>query len=193
MVQNRHMPTHARIKPVERATHRTWDEWLAFMDRIDAKSLDHHGIALKVYDELNGTGIEPLGWWTQAVTVAYEQHIGRRIPGQRPDGTFQLSVTKSTPLAMQPLMDAWVRFADRDDFVRGLVAGDLKVSGTDRRITWRTRAADGSSIVVTSEPKKNGTASIVAVQMGLPTPEQNDEARERWAAAVARFLNELTS
>ena len=183
--------TNPRIKPVERATNRSWDDWLTFMDSIDAKSLDHKGIALKVFDELDGTGIEPLGWWTQAVTVAYEQHIGRRIPGQRPDGTFQMSVSKSTRLGIRELMDAWVAFAPEDTFVTGLFTGEVKVSGTDRRITWRAKAADGSQIIVTSEPKKNGTASIVATQLGLRTPEQNDEARENWTAAVARFLDGL--
>ena len=48
---------------------------------------------------------------------------------------------------------------------------------------------DGSSVVVTSEPKPNGTASIVATQVGLPTPEANDDARERWSAVVERFLD----
>jgi hypothetical protein len=184
------MATNARIKPVERATNRTWDEWLAFMERIDAKSLDHHGIAVKVYEELDGT-IDNLGWWTQAVTVAWEQYIGRRIPGQRPDGTFQASVSKSTTLAMPELMDRWVDFAARDRAVLDLVAGDVRVSGTDRRITWRTKAVDGSSIVVTSEPKKHGSASIVATQMGLATSESNDEAKAGWSAILGRFLEEL--
>ncbi len=181
------MATNARIKPVERATRRTWDEWLRFMEAIDATSLDHQQIALKVYEELEGT-VEPLGWWTQAVTVAYEQYIGRRIPGQRPDGTFQTSVSRATPLGMAELMQQWTDFAARDASVQGLVAGDVRVSGTDRRITWRTKARDGSSVVVTSEPKKNGTASVVATQLGLATPEANDEARQLWADVVERFL-----
>ena len=181
------MATNSRIKPVERATHRTWDEWLRFMETIDAENLDHRQIALKVYEELDGT-IEPLGWWTQAVTVAYEQYIGRRIPGQRPDGTFQTSVSKATALGMEELMERWTRFAAQDESVQGIVAGDLRVSGTDRRITWRTKARDGSSVVVTSEPRKNGTASIVATQIGLATPEANDEARRLWASVVGRFL-----
>jgi hypothetical protein len=182
--------TNSRIGPVERATHRSWDEWLAFMDGIGAAGLDHKAIALRVFDELDGTGIEPLGWWTQAVTVAYEQYIGRRIPGQRPDGTFQMSVSRSTGLGMRELMDAWVAFAEKDAPVAGLVAGEVKVSGTDRRITWRTKAADGSQIIVTSEPKKNGTASLVAAQLGLHTPEQNDDARRMWSATVTRFLGD---
>ena len=181
------MATNSRIKPVERATRRTWDEWLRFMETIDAKNLDHKQIALKVYEELDGT-IERLGWWTQAVTVAYEQYIGRRIPGQRPDGTFQTSVSKATTLGMEELMEEWTRFAAQDESVQGIVGGDVRVSGTDRRITWRAKAEDGSSVIVTSEPKKNGTASIVATQIGLPTLESNDQARDRWASVVERFL-----
>jgi hypothetical protein len=48
------MVTNPRIKPVERATARTWDAWLQFMAAIDAENLDHKQIALKVYEELDG-------------------------------------------------------------------------------------------------------------------------------------------
>jgi hypothetical protein len=180
--------TNPRIGPVERATHRSWDEWLRFMDGIGAADLDHKAIALRVYPELEGT-IEQPGWWAQSVTVAYEQYIGRRVPGQRPDGTFQTSVSRSTPFGMAELMDRWQEFAAGDDAVQGIVVpGAPRVSGTEKRLTWRTKASDGSSVVVISEPKKNGTASLVVQQMGLPSPEHNDEARERWAVIVARFL-----
>ncbi|MGY1694239.1 hypothetical protein ACI780_04925 [Geodermatophilus sp. SYSU D00814] len=182
------MATNPRIGPVERATKRSWDEWLRFMDAIGAPDLDHRQIALRVYDELGDT-VEQRGWWTQSVTVAYEQHIGRRIPGQRSDGTFQTSVSRSTPLGMTELMERWRTFADGDAAVQQVVAGgEVRVSGTDRRTTWRTRAADGSSVVVTSEPKKDGTASLVATQVGLPTLEANDAARAWWTTVVERFL-----
>ena len=184
------MATNSRIGPVERATDRTWDQWLQFMAAIGAEDLDHKQIALRVYEELDGT-VEQLGWWTQAVTVAYEQYIGRRIPGQRSDGTFQMSVSRSTAFGMQELMESWAAFAARDETVQAMIVGDVRISGTDRRTTWRTKAEDGSSVVVTSEPKRNGTASIVATQVGLPTLEAKDEARERWSAVVERFLESV--
>jgi len=182
------MATNPRIRPVERATHRSWDEWLRFMEGIGAQDLDHKAIALKVYEELDGR-IEQHGWWAQSVTVAYEQHIGRRLPGQRSDGTFQLSVSRSTSLGLDELMQRWEKFAADDDVVRDLVvAGDPRVSGSDKRITWRTRARDGSSVIVTSELRSNGSASLVVNQMGLASAELNDEARERWVSIVQRFL-----
>jgi hypothetical protein len=189
------MVTNPRVRPVERATGRPWDEWLRFMDSIGAQELDHQQIALKVYAELDGT-VERLGWWTQAVTVAYEQHIGRRVPGQRPDGTFQTSVSRATPLGMEELMQRWQQFATHDKVVQRLVAGPVRCSGTERRITWRTKAHDGSAVVVTSEPKRGGTASIVATQMGPgdgraerrgapavgghPSPDSSTACRDPW-------------
>ena len=184
------MNEESRIIAVERATKRTWDEWLQYMDGIGAKNLSHHEIATRVLDELNGK-LENIGWWAQAVTVAYEQYVGHRAPGQRPDGTFQTSVSKSTKLGMRDLMDKWVTFAAKDEIVLALCTGGVRVSGTENRITWRTKAHDTSSIRVTSEPKNDGTAAIVAVQMGLLTNELNIEAKSKWSSILQRFLDGL--
>ena len=184
------MSTNSRIEPIERATNRTWDEWLKFMDKIDAKNLTHHEIASKLLDELSGK-IDNIGWWAQSITVAYEQYIGRSIPGQRPDGTFQTSVSKATKLGMKELMDAWVAFAAKDKDVLALIEGEVRVSGTANRITWRTKASDGSSIVVISEPKKDGRAALVVQQMGLQTHELNLDAKAKWSLIVGHFLEML--
>lgn len=184
------MAANSRIKTVERATNRMWDEWVRFMDSIDAKNLSHHEIATKVLEELDGK-IENIGWWAQSVTVAYEQYIERRVPGQRPDGKFQTSVSKATMLGMKELMDKWVAFAAKDEAVLALVADEIRVSGTDKRITWRTKGHDGSSIRVTSEPKKGGTASIIVNHMELETEALNNEAKAAWSGIVQRFVEGL--
>lgn len=185
------MAENSRTKAVERATNRSWEDWVAFLDASGARDLDHHEIAVKAFHELEGK-IDNHAWWAQSVAVAYEQFIGRRIPGQRPDGTFQTSVSKSTSLGMTELMQQWESFAAEDADVQAIVPGEPKVSGTERRITWRAKAADGSSVIITSEPKKDGlTASIVATQLGLPSPEANQQAREQWASIIARFLTGL--
>ena len=181
------MATNSRIQTIERTTNRTWDDWLQFMDGIGARNLSHQEIATHVWTELDGRVDNP-GWWAQSVTVAYEQHTGQRIPGQRSDGTFEASVSKATQLGMKELMDQWVIFAAGDPDVLALVADDARVSGTEKRITWRTKARDGSEIRVTSEPKKDGTASIIAVQMGLPSNDLNREAKSKWSSILQRFL-----
>ncbi len=184
------MTKKSRIQSVERATNRPWEEWLQFMDGINARDLSHHEIATKVLEELEGK-VDNTGWWAQSVTVAYEQYIGRRLPGQRHDGKFQTSVSKTTPLGMQDLMDKWVNFAAADEEVLAEIAGEVRVSGTENRITWRTKAPDGSSIRVTSEPKKDGSASIIVNLIALQTHELSLEAKSKWSAILKRFLNGL--
>jgi hypothetical protein len=73
-----------------------------------------------------------------------------------------------------------------------LIAAGARVSGTDKRITWRTKGRDGSDIRVTSEPKKDGTASIIAVLMGLKTNELSSEAKATWASILQRFFDWLS-
>lgn len=184
------MKKNSRIESIERSTHKNWEEWLQFMDEIGAKDLTHHEIATQLLEEFDGK-TDNIGWWAQSVTVAYEQYIGRRIPGQRPDGTFQTSVSKATQLDMQELMDAWVAFAEKDGDVQALVAEEVRVSGTEKRITWRTKGHDSSSIRVTSEPKKNGTASIIVNHMELQTHDLNLEAKAHWSAIIERFLEAI--
>jgi hypothetical protein len=186
------MTTNARIEAVERATGRSWDDWLTWMASIGADRLSHHEIASALITELDGK-VDNLGWWAQATAVAYEQHVGRRVPGQRPDGTFQTSVSRSTSLGMEALIQAWTDFAAADPDVLDCITGDVRVSGTVNRITWRTKGRDGTALTVISEPKKDGTASLVVQINGTATLEDNVEAKDIWSAITARFAGTIAS
>ena len=177
----------SRVESIERATGRTWSAWLEFMDRIGAHALDHARIAAAVEQDLQGVVDNP-AWWAQGVTVAYEQHAGRRVPGQRPDGTFEFNVSKATRLDMHALMEAWVGFAAQDDEVLRFVAEEPRRSGTDKRLYWRGKAPDGSNVQVSSEPKKNGSASLVATQTGVASQERAEDAKVAWRAILERFI-----
>ena len=186
------MTTNARIEAVERATGRSWDDWLAFMDSIGAERLSHHEIASALITELEGM-VDNLGWWAQATAVAYEQSVGRRVPGQRPDGTFQTSVSRSSTLGMEALIRAWTDFAATDREVLDRITGDVRVSGTTNRHTWRAKGRDGTAYTVISEPKKDGTASLIVQILGTATLEDNVEAKEAWTSITARFAATLAS
>lgn len=181
------MAENPRIKPIEKTTKRSWDEWLKFMDKIGAKDLTHKEIAVKVYYELENK-IENWGWWTQSITTAYEQYIGRRIPGQRPDGTFQTSVSKSTKFDMKELMSKWKEFAATDKEILKLIKDPPKVGGTENRLSWRAKAKDGTTINILSEPKSNGTAALVVQHIGLESVELNDKAKKMWVTILERFF-----
>jgi hypothetical protein len=186
------MTKNARIDAVERATGRSWDDWLSWMASIDAGQLSHHEIASALITELDGK-VDNLGWWAQATAVAYEQYVGRRVPGQRPDGSFQTSVSRSMSLGMEALIGAWTDFAAADQDVLDRITGDVRVTGTANRITWRAKGRDGIAYTVISEPKNDGTASLVVQIIGTATLDDNVEAKEAWTAITERFAATLTS
>lgn len=184
------MTAPMRHDSIERGTGKSWDDWLSFLEASGASQLEHAEIADLVARELTGT-IENADWWAQSVTVAFEQAIGRRLPGQRSDGTFQVSVSRATALSMESLFEARIAFAGRDERVLAMVADEPRTSGTAKRINWRTRDVEGKAITVTSEPKKNGTASLIVQLVGLPTVEANAAARSAWSDILERFVASL--
>ncbi len=187
------MATNSRIEAIERATGRSWEDWLAFMERIGAADLDHHAIATQLLYELDGM-VDNVGWWAQSTAVAFEQYSGRRIPGQQPDGTFRLSVSKATSLGMHELMTAWTEFAATEPAVLGMLVAEPRVSGTENRISWRAKGVDDTAITVLSEPKKGaGTASLVVQHGGLASPDVSADTREVWVGVVERFMSGLTT
>lgn len=83
---------------IEQATGASWQEWCAFLDESGAAQLDHNAIVRKArkFKQISG-------WWAQSVAVAYEQHIGRRKPGQRSDGLFNASASRTIVGSLDPV------------------------------------------------------------------------------------------
>ncbi len=187
---DRFMTQSQKTGPIEQATNKSWDEWTKFLDSVNAKDMDHRTIADQAFGYMPENISNP-GWWAQAVAVAYEQHIGRRLPGQKSNGKFQANLSRTTRLDMKKLIDAWTKFAAEDNEVMTEIEGESRVSGTQKRISWRAKLTGNKDIVVTSEPKANGTASLVLQHTGSETTRQNDQAKNQWAGIVKRFIDQL--
>jgi hypothetical protein len=59
---------------IKKSTGKTWDEWFPILDAWGAREKTHTEIARYVSQE---HGVP--GWWSQSVTVAYEQERGMRL------------------------------------------------------------------------------------------------------------------
>ena len=64
-----------------RRTGHDWAHWYRILEATGAAAKPHADIARFLSSDL---GVD--GWWSQEITVRYEMAIGRRTPGQRPDG-----------------------------------------------------------------------------------------------------------
>lgn len=164
-------------------TGRSWTEWLTFLDGINARDLSHTEIAKRVKD----TG-EVTGWWSQSITVAYEQHIGRRLPGQRADGSFEVSVTRKLDGMMDDVMARWAKsMAGREEIGGTAAAKESETSNTGKRCYWRLPLKDKSKVVVITEPKETGKVLLTVVHEKLPSPEAVEQWRAVWKDEVQKL------
>jgi hypothetical protein len=76
---------------VQKSTGRTWKRWFAILNKAGAKKMEHKDIAKLLHSKYGLSG-----WWSQMVTVQYEQEVKGRKKHQKPEG-FQIS--KSTTLS----------------------------------------------------------------------------------------------
>ena len=140
---------------VRSKTKRTWDEWFSILDEARAKELTHKDVASYIYKNYN---LSP--WWSQMITVTYEQERGLRSRYQRPDG-YSVSASKVLNCSIGKVYNYW---ADDKLRIRWLDMNDIKIrkARQDKSITatW----IDGKTTLEVNFYKKGNSKSQVVVQ-----------------------------
>ncbi len=163
---------------VERATGKPLSSWISFLDARHAADLPHKDIAIL----LSNDGDVP-GWWAQMLTVAYEQHIGRRVPGQDCTGEFSVSVSKTLSGSMDDALAWWIDLVDgRDEFSDIAITRGPDISETEKWRYWRIGLGDGSRVNVNIHQKDAGKASLGIQHEKVESQEQIEHWRAFWKA-----------
>lgn len=176
------------VKPIstknfESATGRSWEEWVAFLDSIGARQLSHAEIARRILD----TGLAS-GWWSQSITVAYEQHIGRRAPGQDRGGAYSASATKTCAGSLDEVLARWVDFMKDREELGGIAVGrGPDTSVTEKWRYWRCGLEDGSRVNVTIGEKAPGKVLLAVQHERLETADHVEYWREFWKPVLKDF------
>jgi uncharacterized protein YndB with AHSA1/START domain len=168
---------------VKEATGRGWEEWFARLDRAGAREMEHGAIALHL------ARVERVpDWWSQMVTVGYEQARGLRQKHQRPDG-FSIGASRTLAAPIERVFDAFAEVSARE---RWLPDSGFTVRRATRpkslRITW----VDGATHVDVNLYAKDGGRSQVSVQHSkLPDAGAAARMKAYWGAALDRLRETL--
>lgn len=126
-----------------KATGKSWSQWLRILDRWGAKKKGHAATAKHLASRY-GIG----SWWSQMVTVRYEQARGLRAPHQRASGAYEVSVSRVIQAPARRVFDCFVEPADLSRwFARG-AAVDARVGGR-----YRNRDGDRGEFLALRPPK----------------------------------------
>jgi hypothetical protein len=179
-------PVRTNDEALRTATGRTYDEWFKMLDKWGAKEQRHREIARWLSGE---QGVD--GWWSQHVTVAYEQERGLRAPGQRSDGTYSVSASKTVNVPVKTLFEAF-----RDEETREHWLGEYEVivrtTRTNKSITaaWEDTS---TRLTVSFEPKGSAKSVIALAHERIPDARQADELKTFWRERMTLLKKLLES
>ena len=149
-----------------------WEKWVKSLDYYGADKMSHREIA-----ELVQKKYKVADWWTQTVTVGYERIKGLRARGQRRDGSYEATKSRTFDVPIATLFQA---FADKTVRDRWLNGTEVKVRTATAPKSIRFGLADGAIVAVGFIPKGKTKSSVAVTQAKLPDRETAERQKRYW-------------
>lgn len=158
------------------ATGNDWATWFALLDAEGWSRPSHQQIVAV----LTAHGVD--GWWAQGIAVGYEQARGLRQPGQRRDGGFEATVSRTIAAEPEAALDALIAAVSS-----AVGQKPQRVSREIRYPTARFTLESGEQVLVgTKPPTRSGTP--VSITWGKVSDAEAAEARRSRAKEILAGL-----
>ncbi len=169
-------PLATSDEEIRSRTDRGWEEWFDLLDEWGAPERSHREKARWLAEQ---QGADPLAWNVQAIVQSYELARGLREVGEKDDGTFTVSVSKTVAVPVERLYDA---FADER------LSERTATRPRSARFDWD----DGDSRVNVSFAPKGEAKSTVAVEHArLPDAGEAERMKAHWRERLTALKGEL--
>jgi uncharacterized protein YndB with AHSA1/START domain len=167
---------------VRKATGQGWAEWFAILDRFDVRKHGHRAAARFLWEERGCSG-----WWSQMITVAYEQTRGLREVHQQEDGfTANISRTLSVPIARA--FAAWHRPEQRRRWLPRLA---LTIRKSNAGKSLRMTHPDGTNVDVHFAAKGAAKCQVAVQHSKLADRDEVPRRKKFWSQALDRLKQVL--
>lgn len=169
--------TRMSDEAVKIKTGKDWLQWFTILDKAGARKMSHKEIAEYLYRK---RGVS--GWWSQMVTVTYEQTRGLREKYQKADG-YAVSASRMFEVPINVLYKNWSDEKQRRRWLKDNIV--VRKSTTDRsmRITW----PDGTHVDVYFYEKGTVKSQAAVQHSKLRNSVQVERMRSHWKGALARL------
>ena len=151
----------------------TWEQWVRSLDHHGADKMSHREIAALVKKTYKVGD-----WWSQTVTVGYERIKGLRAKGQRRDGTYEASKSRTFDVPVKTLFEAWADDRTRNRWLDGKA---VRIRTATEPKSMRLDFDDKSIIAVGFMPKGSSRSSVAVQHTKLPDRETANRLKEYWS------------
>lgn len=171
---------------VRAKTGKGWKEWFALLDKAGARKMEHKDVALYLYETHKVDG-----WWSQMITVGYEQARGRREKHQRAAGHYDISVSRTLELPVSKVFNAWQNESVRSKWLKenGLAIRKA-TSNKSMRVTWTDQK---TSLEINFYSKGPTKSQLVVQHSKLPDAKAAAKMKTYWSKTLDRLKAFLTA
>ena len=165
---------------VRAKTGKGWKEWFALLDKAGARKMEHKDVALYLYKTHKVDG-----WWSQMITVGYEQARGMREKHQRAAGHYDISVSRTLEVPISKVFNAWQNEPIRNKWLKenGLTIRKATPNKT-MRITW---VDNNTSLEVYFYSKGPAKSQVVVQHSKLPNAQAAAKMKTYWSKQLDRL------
>jgi hypothetical protein len=154
------------------------ENWRKALAEAGAADWSHSAIATWLVGE---HGVDP--WWAQNITVDFEQHSGRRRPGQRADGSFEVSASRRLAADQEEALAQTVASVSA-----ALDRQATSVNSGGKFFSARWKLDDGSAVTASVSPSSGGKTTVALSHVGLPADDAMPAAKEFLRSALPPAL-----
>ena len=150
-----------------------WERWVRSLDARGADQRPHREIVALVH----GFG-KTDDWWSQMVAVGYERIKGLRARGQRRDGSYEATKSRTFHVPVATLFDAWADASIRRRWLKGgAVTVRTAAAPKSMRLGWN----DFSIVAVGFFAKGASKSSVALAHTKVPDRETADRLKQFWS------------
>ena len=169
---------------VKAKTGKIWREWFTILDKAKASQMEHRGIAMLLREKHRLPA-----WWSQMITVGYEQAKGLRQTHQTKAG-YRVSASRTLPVPIGDLYLAWSTPKARARWLKQpWIVVPTATPNKSMRITW---TGGKTSLNVCFWDKGAGKSQVRIEHGKLGSQDEVAAKRAYWAEALDRLKAALS-
>jgi len=164
---------------VKKATGKTWSEWFSILNKAGTKKKEHKVIAEMLYKKFGLSG-----WWSQMVTVQYEQEIKGRRRHETTSG-YQISKSKTFPYSVSKIFIAIQSPAKRKAWLKD---PDFKITTSTKNKSIRGKWIDGKTNIEFQFYTKDKIKTQLVVQHNkISSNKEADKLKIYWGKSFEKL------
>lgn len=140
---------------VKKSTGKNWKQWFSILNKTVAKKMGHKDIAILLSEKYHLPD-----WWSQMVTVQFEQELKGRKKHETANG-YQISKSKTLPFAASKIFNAVHSPSERNLWLKD---SEFKITTSTKNKSIRGKWSDGKTNLEFQFYHKDKSKTQVVIQ-----------------------------